>query len=129
MSELLNSIGKRIKALRKNHRLTQKEFASSVNISQGNLSEMEQDKISPSYDTLISIVTHYKVSADWILMGKKIYVPAAFPESPEIKKMHDVIEKLMHHPDPEIRTWAKIQFQKAFGEYMSDEEKGANARH
>lgn len=119
MIEIIDSIGKRIKLLRKNYRLTQKEFAASVNISQGNLSEMEQDKISPSYDTLIAIVKNYKVSADWVLLGETPNYSIHIVQNPELQKMHAVIDKVMTHPDPEIRTWAKIQFHKAFAEYMA----------
>jgi len=68
MSDILNSIGKRLKLLRKTHNLTQKEFATSINISQGNLSEMEKDKISPSYDTLILITKNMKYLPNWILI-------------------------------------------------------------
>ena len=117
-----DTIGKRLKLLRKNLNLTQKEFAASVGISQGNLSEMEKDKFSPSYDTLILITKQYKISADWILTGENVTYKNEFAGNPEIEEMHEVINKVMSDPDPEIRTWAKIQFRKAFAEYFSVED-------
>lgn len=117
-----DTIGKRLKLLRKNFNLTQKEFATSVGISQGNLSEMEKDKFSPSYDTLILITKQYKISVDWILTGENTTHKNEFAENPEIEEMHEVINKVMSDSNPEIRTWAKIQFRKAFAEYFSVED-------
>lgn len=117
-----DAIGKRLKILRKNLNLTQKQFAASVGISQGNLSEMEKGKFLPSYDTLILIIKQYKISADWILTGENTIHKNDFAENPEIKEMHEIINKVMSDPDPEIQTWAKIQFRKTFAEYFSVED-------
>jgi transcriptional regulator with XRE-family HTH domain len=117
-----DTIGKRLKLLRKNLNLTQKEFSASVGISQGNLSEMEKGKFLPSYDTLILIIKQYKISADWILTGENTIHTNQFAENAEIREMHEVINKVMSDPNLEIRTWAKIQFRKAFARYFSVED-------
>ncbi len=122
MPDIIDSIGKRLKLLRKTHNLTQKEFATSIKISQGNLSEMEKDKISPSYDTLILITKKYEVSADWILTGETTLHKNELSENLDLKEMYDVLHKIMSDPDPEIRIWAKIQFRKSFSEYMPTNE-------
>lgn len=69
MSVTDDTVGKRIKDLRKHFRLTQKKFADVIGISQGNLSEMEKDKFYPSVETVISIIKYFHVSADWLLLG------------------------------------------------------------
>ncbi len=68
----MNSIGERIRHLRKVNKLTQKEFASLINLSQGRLSELEQNKTKPSSDTLISICKNFKISINWLLIGEEI---------------------------------------------------------
>ena len=63
------SIGKRVKYIRKIHRLTQKQFSTALGISQGRLSEIEKDICKPSADTIISLANEFKVNLNWILLG------------------------------------------------------------
>ncbi|WP_051531192.1 helix-turn-helix transcriptional regulator [Clostridiisalibacter paucivorans] len=65
----MNSIGSRFKFLRKSKALTQWEFAKSVGISQGTLSDIEKNKYKPSVDTILSVSQYFNVSTDWILTG------------------------------------------------------------
>ncbi|WP_411552367.1 helix-turn-helix domain-containing protein [Paenibacillus lautus] len=51
----MNEIGYRIKRIRKENNLNQSQFAQSIGISQGNLSEIEMGNGNPSAETLISI--------------------------------------------------------------------------
>ena len=124
-SNNMDTIGKRINIVRTKFGLTQKAFATSIGISQGNLSEMEKGKFSPSYNTLIMLIKKYKVSADWILTGEEVTHKNQFAENLEVKEMHDVIDKVMSDPNPEIQTWGKVQIRKAFAEYfpVKDEKK------
>lgn len=66
----MNTIGERIKNLRKNNKLTQNEFAKIIELSQGRLSELEQNKTKPSSDTLISICNNFNISINWLLTGE-----------------------------------------------------------
>lgn len=63
------TLGQRLKYLRKKERISQREFAKNAGISQGNLSDMENDKYLPSITTVISIIEYYGFAADWILFG------------------------------------------------------------
>lgn len=63
------TLGQRLKYLRKKERISQREFAEHAGISQGNLSDMENDKYLPSITTVISIIEYYGFAADWILFG------------------------------------------------------------
>lgn len=63
------TLGQRLKYLRKKERISQREFAKHAGISQGNLSDMENDKYLPSITTVISIIEYYGFAADWILFG------------------------------------------------------------
>lgn len=48
----MSGIGYRIKCIRKENNLNQNQFAKSIGISQGNLSEIEMGNSNPSAETL-----------------------------------------------------------------------------
>lgn len=63
------NIGKRIKYLRNNINLSQESFSNKINISKGNLSDLENLKYYPSYSVLVSIIKAFKINSSWLLMG------------------------------------------------------------
>ena len=65
-----NSIAERIKAIRAELNLSQREFAKGVFVSQGYFCDIEVDKrqISERIIHLISVV--YKVNKEWLKTGK-----------------------------------------------------------
>lgn len=69
----MESIGERIKYIRKIHKLNQQQFSKAVDISQGRLSEIEKDKCKPSAETLISISQIFNVNLNWLLLGEGLY--------------------------------------------------------
>ncbi|MFX3636668.1 MAG: helix-turn-helix domain-containing protein [Candidatus Pristimantibacillus sp.] len=65
----LSTLGERIRGIRKNNQLNQIEFANMIGVSQGTLSELEQDKYKPSVDILIVIQEKFRVGLEWLLIG------------------------------------------------------------
>lgn len=63
-------INKRIKFLRKDRNLTQKDFATSIEIKQSTLSDIERGKIGVSTNLLAKITKIYKVSSEWLMYGQ-----------------------------------------------------------
>lgn len=61
----------RIGLLRSLLRISQKEFAKHINITQGALSQIENKKIHLSIETLYNICERFNISADWLIYGKK----------------------------------------------------------
>ena len=61
-----NIISIRIKELRTSLKLTQKDFASSLNISTVSVSSYETGAKNPSLEIVISIAQKYNVSLDWL---------------------------------------------------------------
>ena len=59
-------IGKRLKMLREERELSQKEFAEFLNIPQPTLSTYENDRVVPTLDAIISIAQKCTVSLDWL---------------------------------------------------------------
>jgi len=66
----LHTVGKRIKDIRARQGLNQKDFCKIINLSQGRLSEIEQGKNYPSFETLRSIKENFDVSLDWLITGR-----------------------------------------------------------
>lgn len=64
------SIGKNIKAFRKQKKLTQEELALKSKISRSYLADVERDRYNPSLDTLKAIANALDVDAS-VLLGEK----------------------------------------------------------
>ncbi|OAB26500.1 hypothetical protein PMSD_25275 [Paenibacillus macquariensis subsp. defensor] len=62
-----NSIGSKVKAIRAQLNLNQIAFSDVIGISQGRLSEIEQDKTKPSADTLKEMRDRFNVDLNWLL--------------------------------------------------------------
>lgn len=65
-----NMISHRIKARRKELKLTQVQIKELCGISNGNLSDFENGKKIPSANALIALSKALQVSTDWILKGE-----------------------------------------------------------
>lgn len=63
------TFGNRIKTLRSERKLTQKELADSLSLGESTISFYESDKREPDYDTLKKIADFFEVSVDY-LMGR-----------------------------------------------------------
>ena len=62
------TMGKRLKAWRKSRGLTLDQMVEYAGVTQGCLSEYENDKSKPSADTLVNLTEHMNVG--WLLTGK-----------------------------------------------------------
>jgi transcriptional regulator with XRE-family HTH domain len=65
----MSTIGDRIKRVRKLNELNQVDFACKIGVSQGTLSELEQDKYKPSTETVMAIRDQFKTNLHWLLYG------------------------------------------------------------
>jgi transcriptional regulator with XRE-family HTH domain len=63
----MESIGNKVKGIRKRHKMNQIEFSEKIGKSQGRLSEIEQDKTEPSADTLIQLRKQFNIDLNWLL--------------------------------------------------------------
>lgn len=63
----MDTIGGKVKSIRKELELNQVEFSRMLGISQGRLSEIEQDKTKPSAETLIEMKRKANVDLNWLL--------------------------------------------------------------
>ncbi len=67
---LSSAVCNRIKSIRQIKGLTQREFANSVGIVQGYLSDIERARKIPSYTLLLAICHLYSISEEWLLYGR-----------------------------------------------------------
>ena len=63
---------KRLKELRKEHKLTQQQLANALNIQQQSYLRYELNTSEPSYDMLVKIADMFDVSTDFLLGRKEI---------------------------------------------------------
>jgi transcriptional regulator with XRE-family HTH domain len=112
-------ISKRLKEARKASNLTQQELADLMGVSVSYVKSTERGK-KPSIKYLFTVVENCHVSFDWLLIGDQnvMDVQQKSNSDSSAEEFIDVIRKIMSNPDPDIRTWAKVQFRKAFADYF-----------
>lgn len=64
-----SSMGERIKAIRKEKKMTQLHLAESIFISESYLALIESDKRHPSTDVIIKLCEALGISSDYLLFG------------------------------------------------------------
>lgn len=64
-----DTIGNRIRTIRKGQRLTQKQFAKRLGVSSSSVSSYEIGDSLPSIEVLIKLADIGEVSYDWLLAG------------------------------------------------------------
>ena len=84
----MESLGKRLSDLRKEHGYTQNDIAEKLNISPQAVSKWENDQTSPDIDSLIKLANIYHVSVDELVDNKKEETIVLEPnEKKDINKM------------------------------------------
>ena len=67
---MTDTIGDRVRKLRKSHALTQKEFGDSISIAHSSVCLLERDKLGRIDRTLNDICKEYNVNKEWLLTGQ-----------------------------------------------------------
>lgn len=70
-------INKRIRQIREQAGLTQKDFASKIGISRSFLSEIESCQVKPSIEALIGIIGLFDIDSRWLIIGEEAQESAA----------------------------------------------------
>ena len=70
MSKDDETFGSRLRKIRQNLNLKQKEFAAGLGISSPALSEIENGKYKPGHDFIYNIVKSYKVNLYYLIFGE-----------------------------------------------------------
>ncbi|HJO93481.1 MAG TPA: helix-turn-helix domain-containing protein [Victivallales bacterium] len=64
-------IGKYLREIRKNQRMTMKEVALKVGVTESLISQIETDKVSPGIDTLLTIAEVLNINLDYLFSKLK----------------------------------------------------------
>lgn len=89
----MNLIGQRIKALRKNNKLTQEELGKMLNVTKVSVCCYEKGTRTPSLETLIDLANIFRVSLDY-LVGNDYFVVADQRCINVSKEEIDIMEEL-----------------------------------
>lgn len=73
----METIGSRIRALRKQHQVSQITLAQMTNVSRSNISKIESNEIKPTSNSIVAIADYFQVSTDWLLKGAEYEVSVA----------------------------------------------------
>lgn len=65
----MNTIGDRIKYLRKNQKVTQKQLAEATDIQRGNISNYEHNRFKPNTQATLKIAHFFGVTLEWLTTG------------------------------------------------------------
>lgn len=80
----MNTFGEKIKDLRKEKNLTQKEMAQALSITISTLSHWECDYQEPSFRDLILLAEYFDVSTDYLLGAAEDEIVPKEKNSPEL---------------------------------------------
>jgi len=61
-----DTLGVRLKSLRKEKRETQVAVAAAVGISRSHLANIERDRDNPGWGTALALASYYQCSLDWL---------------------------------------------------------------
>lgn len=67
---MVEGMGYRLAELRNRRRLSQKEVAAALGLSQSNISQYELSEASPKLETLVKLAAFYGCSLDYLVTGK-----------------------------------------------------------
>ncbi len=82
-AENLKTTGQRLRAWRKSVPLKLMELSGKIQVSQGSLSDLENDKSLPSATTLANLSIHTDLNIYWLLTGKG---PVNKSKDPEMER-------------------------------------------
>ncbi len=108
----METIGSRLKTIRKNNNISIKKLAEMTHISSSNISDIENNKISPSANAIIRICSELEISTDFLLLGK---------ESPKLTEGASSIMELYNLLSDENKIVGKYKLKELLKEQQQEE--------
>jgi len=116
-----NVLGDRLREWRRSVPLKSYELARLISISQGSLSDIENNKSLPSADTISKIYLNTNINIIWLLTGRGAMkkgnlpgdgrdTPVAYEEmeeygqDPNLKELMEKLVRIYNHGDPEKKA-------------------------
>lgn len=79
----MSDIQERIKELRNQLNLTQKDFAEKIGISRDLMAQIERKNSTPSLTVVTNIVNEFNISYRWLITGEKVMLSSDQQHEPE----------------------------------------------
>jgi len=106
----ITSVGEKIKSIRRQNKMTQIEFAQSLEISQATLSEIESGKTKPSFDVLVLLADKYMVDMNWLIINRKVELHFGLQED-ELKLLQNY-RNLQDIAQEELLDYSMLKLQR-----------------
>ena len=90
--EKMDTVGKRIKRIRTNQKLTQKEFADKIGIARSTLAGYETNQIEPSLNIIFKISDTFSVKPSYFL--RTMYVDLSDNEDDIVDELDKMMNKI-----------------------------------
>jgi transcriptional regulator with XRE-family HTH domain len=103
----ISTVGKRLKSWRKHSMLKLIELSKKIRVSQGSLSDLENDKSLPSATTLANLCMFSDINIYWVLTGRgpmirqepdhggDINFPSEYDDLMQDRMLKELIEKVV----------------------------------
>jgi transcriptional regulator with XRE-family HTH domain len=117
----VKSLGNRLREWRRSIPLKSYELAKLISISQGSLSDIENNKSLPSAETIAKIYLNTNINIIWLLIGKGAMIKKDLPgdgpdaafayeeiedygQDQKLKELMEKLKRIYHHGDPEKKA-------------------------
>ena len=108
--------GDRLKKLRNNANLSQKELSDRLHINRSTYARYETSSTQPDFDTLVKLANYFNVTTDYILGNSDD------PHKTENEELQEFIEevKVWYKDEPESKEEKLKMFKKMFEAFKED---------
>lgn len=94
---MTETVGNRVRRIRKEHSLTQKEFGDSISLAHSSICLLEKNKLGRIDRTINAICKEFRINKDWLLTGcGEMYIKTNSPIQPyletELRKIPSLFE-------------------------------------
>mgnify|MGYP005761273639 CR=1 FL=1 len=94
----------RLKDLREEHNLTQKELGALVGVAQSNINRWENGTVRPSADFVVKLADYFGVSTDYLL-GRTDELGAILPSAPSLTQQEQNLLQDFRKLVPEMQSY------------------------
>lgn len=95
----LDTVGERIKHLRKNNKMTQKDFADKIGIARSTLAGYETNQIEPSLNVIFKISSEFGIRPSYFLRTMSVEYPKVNNDTVDILAKLDELMDIISSQD------------------------------
>lgn len=104
----MNTLGKKIREMRKNTHVTQKELAKKLKLAESTISMYERGERQPDYETLQKLANFFEVSTDYLLGRSNSTLQVVSNEVPLEERVQKSMDLIMQQTPEEQERIYKV---------------------